>query len=106
MPANSCKQFAPVQGQCRVCGCSEFDPCIEGCGWADRSTTLCTSDTCTSLAPVLDSLVRVVRHWEKGHAIGHATVVEAHRALRHLASHHALRLPVEDGGEASRTGFL
>lgn len=25
---------------CRVCGCSEFDPCEGGCGWADP--TLCT----------------------------------------------------------------
>ena len=26
---------------CRVCGCSEFDPCREGCGWSEDD--LCTA---------------------------------------------------------------
>lgn len=30
-----------VGGICRVCGCTHFDPCPEGCGWADED--LCTA---------------------------------------------------------------
>lgn len=30
-------------GFCRWCVCSHFDPCPEGCGWADRAQTLCTA---------------------------------------------------------------
>lgn len=29
-------------GKCRWCGCSEFDPCPAGCGWANVRQTLCT----------------------------------------------------------------
>lgn len=32
--------------RCRVCGCSEFDPCPEGCGWVEED--LCSS--CVSSA--------------------------------------------------------
>ena len=31
-----------VDGQCRVCGCTEFDPCPGGCIWADGTATLCS----------------------------------------------------------------
>lgn len=30
-------------GRCRWCGCTELEPCPEGCGWANRSQTLCTA---------------------------------------------------------------
>lgn len=33
-------------GVCRACACSEYDPCPEGCGWAEPD--LCTS--CAELA--------------------------------------------------------
>jgi ParB family chromosome partitioning protein len=37
------KAAKPKPGTCRVCGCTEHDPCPEGCGWADAGRTLCTS---------------------------------------------------------------
>jgi hypothetical protein len=30
-------------GMCRVCGCTEFEACPGGCGWADETHTLCTN---------------------------------------------------------------
>ena len=32
-------------GVCLFCGCSHFNPCPNGCGWADRGQTLCTECT-------------------------------------------------------------
>ncbi len=36
----------PTKGVCRVCGCTESTPCVNGagesCAWADRTQTLCT----------------------------------------------------------------
>jgi hypothetical protein len=29
-------------GQCRWCKCTYDRPCANGCGWADRTQTLCT----------------------------------------------------------------
>lgn len=29
--------------RCRWCRCTYFDPCPEGCGWANREHTLCTA---------------------------------------------------------------
>lgn len=29
-------------GKCRWCGCTYYDPCPPGCGWANRAQTLCT----------------------------------------------------------------
>jgi hypothetical protein len=29
-------------GTCRWCRCSHFNPCPDGCGWADPEQTLCT----------------------------------------------------------------
>jgi hypothetical protein len=28
--------------KCRVCGCSEFDPCPGGCAWAPGGGDICT----------------------------------------------------------------
>jgi hypothetical protein len=46
---------APVRGICRICGCTEFTPCIdrrtgEACGWVDEEETLCNSRICTKKA--------------------------------------------------------
>jgi ParB/RepB/Spo0J family partition protein len=30
-------------GVCRVCGCTEFEPCREGCEWVDGAETICSS---------------------------------------------------------------
>jgi len=30
------------EGVCRVCGCTEDEPCPGGCSWADKTRTLCT----------------------------------------------------------------
>ena len=30
-------------GKCRWCGCTYYEPCPEGCGWANRDQTLCTA---------------------------------------------------------------
>jgi hypothetical protein len=37
------------KGICYVCGCTEFDACDEGCGWANLKKTLCTA--CVALSP-------------------------------------------------------
>jgi hypothetical protein len=31
-----------VPGRCRWCGCTYYEPCANGCGWANREQTLCT----------------------------------------------------------------
>lgn len=41
-----------IPGVCRICGCSEFQPCIleatgETCAWADETRTIC--DFCADL---------------------------------------------------------
>lgn len=38
LPVPIPSRLGPV---CRVCACSEYDPCPEGCGWAEAD--LCTS---------------------------------------------------------------
>jgi hypothetical protein len=43
-------------GVCRFCGCSHFDPCPEGCAWADQKETLCTE--CTPAAEAERSALR------------------------------------------------
>ena len=55
-----------LPGVCRVCGCSELDPCVipvlEGaarlrrrglqtCSWFDAQRTLCTNPQCIALSP-------------------------------------------------------
>lgn len=41
--------------RCRWCGCSHYEPCAGGCGWANARHTLCTA--CVDL----DRDVRTVR---------------------------------------------
>lgn len=31
------------QDMCEICGCTENRACMGGCGWANRSHTLCTA---------------------------------------------------------------
>lgn len=42
-------------GQCRWCGCTEYRPCLRGCGWVDRQQTLC------SACQPLDQAMRTAR---------------------------------------------
>lgn len=28
---------------CRICGCTQENPCPEGCAWTDKTRTLCTA---------------------------------------------------------------
>jgi len=39
--------YQVVPGRCQKCGCTDNTPCVgafgEGCGWANRSQTLCTA---------------------------------------------------------------
>lgn len=37
--------------RCRVCGCTQFDPCPSGCGWAPGEADLCT--VCAAAAEAL-----------------------------------------------------
>jgi hypothetical protein len=52
-------------GKCRVCGCTELNPCmsrggdgepIETCAWLDFDHTLCTNLRCVALTPLADLL--------------------------------------------------
>jgi len=47
---------APVRGVCRMCGCSHFDPCPNGCAWADRAQTVCSE-----CAPAAEAETAAVR---------------------------------------------
>ena len=40
-PEKQSKKF--TRGICRVCGCSEYDPCPEGCAWTSATKTMCTA---------------------------------------------------------------
>lgn len=37
-----------MSGRCRFCRCTHFSPCPEGCAWANRDQTVCTS--CVGIA--------------------------------------------------------
>jgi len=54
-----------ISGKCRVCGCTELNPCLfdmgpgqplETCIWFDFDHTLCTSLRCVAAVP-LEELV-------------------------------------------------
>jgi hypothetical protein len=53
---------------CRWCGCSERDPCLGGCGWANAAQTLCTA--CVTLDRMAKSvagrasLAAIYAEWE------------------------------------------
>jgi hypothetical protein len=51
--------LGPTPGVCRVCACSELDPCDVNrtgvaCSWADASQTLCTAPACRHQASLED----------------------------------------------------
>jgi hypothetical protein len=41
-PFLPCADDFAVDGQCRVCGCTEFEPCPGGYIWANSDATLCS----------------------------------------------------------------
>lgn len=54
-------------GKCRVCGCTDFDPCIypvggteieARCAWMEPDRTLCSNPACVAVIP-LDELVEM-----------------------------------------------
>jgi hypothetical protein len=44
---------------CRLCGCTEFSPCADGCGWAENLGNLCT--TC---ADVASEMAQIAIMWQ------------------------------------------
>ena len=48
--------------KCRVCGCTELNPCItdagEPCAWLDFDHTLCSNPQCVARIP-LDALLEM-----------------------------------------------
>ncbi len=52
------EQHEPIMGVCRVCGCTEFNACRDGCAWVDRTLR----DLCTACVghPAGELLSRVV----------------------------------------------
>jgi hypothetical protein len=45
-------------GHCRVCGCTELEPCDLGagfhCWWVDAPHTLCSSPRCLAVVPIAE----------------------------------------------------
>jgi hypothetical protein len=37
-------------GRCMFCSCTDINPCPEGCAWANRGRTICSSIRCTTRA--------------------------------------------------------
>jgi hypothetical protein len=52
-------------GVCRFCGCSEYDACPDGCAWADRAQTVCTS--CAPAARAEAIAVRTLANYRSDH---------------------------------------
>ena len=64
-----CQPIVDLAGVCRVCGCSELDPCVipvleqagcvrrrgmQTCSWFDAQRTLCTNPQCIGQIPLSD----------------------------------------------------
>lgn len=58
-------------GKCRVCGCTDLQPCVVGggkgnpvefCLWLDAEHTLCSNPRCIAVTPlsVLEQIVVVI----------------------------------------------
>lgn len=56
-----------IPGRCRICGCTDFSPCVLEyededhqlpCGWLDFDHTLCSNPRCVALVP-LDELLEM-----------------------------------------------
>lgn len=72
--------------QCRICGCSAFDPCAERCIWAERG--LCT--VCDEMrGHIIDYVSRarrsskrsLMRLFQEGLDLGHARARAAKERL-------------------------
>jgi hypothetical protein len=78
---------AVESGVCFVCGCSEFDPCPEGCGWANAQQTLCTNPICLRTAKrearILAAVEKVLEYYRVGP--GSTAEYVPHAALERLA---------------------
>lgn len=58
-----------VCGKCRVCGCSELNPCVDessglSCTWVDDAHTLCDNIQCLAQIPLVE-LERILG-WSRG----------------------------------------
>lgn len=69
-------------GRCRWCRCTYERPCANGCGWADRTQTLCTEcvplDKATETGAGRRELAEFVQ--EHGFLVGQATPAPTARA--------------------------
>ncbi|MCX7010255.1 MAG: hypothetical protein NTY53_23955 [Kiritimatiellaeota bacterium] len=60
------------RGVCKVCGCTEFDPCVYGfgetCAWTDATETLCTccADKTPRVERPMKSLWTYIKYDAKG----------------------------------------
>jgi len=58
-------------GRCRWCRCTEYEPCANGCGWANREQTLCTEcvplDRAMKNVPGRRELAEFLQEHEFGH---------------------------------------
>ncbi|MGH9746564.1 MAG: hypothetical protein ACRD59_10710 [Candidatus Acidiferrales bacterium] len=54
-------------GRCRVCGCTDLNPCLsqggdgralEACSWMDADRTLCSNLRCIAVSPI-DELIKL-----------------------------------------------
>lgn len=54
---------------CRVCGCTEYAACTEGCGWV-RESARRARERCGPICTVCEDLVREVAHRARAHAAG------------------------------------
>jgi hypothetical protein len=73
------KTKKPKRGVCRVCGCTDLEPCIVNhrtCAWVDRAKTLCSAGPCIEIAIIqarveeLRRALRFVHHKDGCYAIG------------------------------------
>lgn len=78
-PTPSVPDLGP--GVCRYCGCSEFDPCENGCAWADRRQTVCSE--CTAAHKAASAAIaggvagKFARVWLRGFVVGWFKVTPA-----------------------------
>jgi hypothetical protein len=87
----SAPALAPIPGICRICGCSEFEPCIsaggETCAWANAEHTLC--DFCDELSEDMHQALDEGLGDDEGPLVIPATEAECHRYIREMRGLHA-----------------
>jgi len=52
-----------VEARCRVCGCTQYDACWNGCGWAAGRGDICTN--CAEITRALADYSDVVRKFNR-----------------------------------------